>query len=211
MRVQNTTPLTKQVKSDLDLLIESHPEGFDAILFKAISSKKENLANLEQDVVTSLEAKELTIEYQEPQIVAALEPTQDIRSYPGLSDGMGYGLIQEEGHYKLLIAGTVPKHSVVAFVVQQNDESYVLRVLYVLNLRALGRKAQVGYLYSLIPYTGGDHQIKDATPNQQDIVDLVAEILENMQPPDTDQLPDDLEEDTQEAGQDSGFTMFEPN
>ena len=205
MRVQNTTKLTNLVKSDLDLIIESHPEGFDAVLFKSISSNKEVVAGIETDVVGSLESKERTLEYEEPEVVAVMEPTQDIRSYQGLNSGDGYGIIQEDGHYKLLIAGTVPKYSVLAFSVQQNDDTYVLRVMYVIDLRALGRKAPAGYLYSLIPYAGGDHQMDSVLPDQNSIVDYVAGLLDTMTPPDLgDSFDPDLEDEN------GMLEMFDP-
>lgn len=196
MRVQNTTLVSKQIATDLDRIIASHPEGFDAVLFKAISDAKEVVAKYEGDVVGTLESKERTLEYESPVIVAVMEPQQDIRSYQGLSSGDGLGIIQDEGQYKLLIAGTVPKHSVLAFTVQQHDDTYALRVMYVISLRALGRKAPAGYLYNLIPYAGGDHQMNDVLPDETSIVDYVANILDTMTPPEIEEPepePDDFE------------------
>ena len=204
MRVQNTTIVSRQIKTDLDAIIDSHPEGFDVVLFKAVSSNKESIALVEDDVVGSLESKERTLDYEAPIVVAAMEPQQDIRSYQGFSSGDGYGLLQDEGQYKLLISGTVPKYSVLAFAVQQHDDTYSLRVMYVIGLRALGRKAPVGYIYNLIPYAGGDHQMDDVLPDENSIVDYVANILDTMTPPEIEETEPETDPET------DGFELFDP-
>lgn len=181
--------VSQQIATDLDRIIETHPEAFDGVLFRAISENKEVVAQAEQDIVGSLDSKERTIEYEPPVVVGVIEPTQDIRHYPGLNSGDGYGLQQDDGQYRLLIAGRVPRYSVIAFPVQQHDGTYTLRIMYVLNIRTLGRKAPAGYIYSLIPYAGGDHQIDGVLPDQNSIVDYVAGILDTMEPPEQQEDP----------------------
>ena len=183
MKAQNTTVVSGLVAADLDAIIANSPETFDVVLFKAVSDDMETVAD-GADVVGSLESMERKIAYAAPVVVPALEPALEIMSYPGLSSGDGYGLQQDQGPYRLLIAGQVPKQSVVAFPVTQHDGSFTLRVMYVLSIDTLGRKAPAGYVYTLIPYVGGGDQIEVVTPNMASIVEHVASLLASIDPPD---------------------------
>lgn len=193
MRAQNTTAVSGIVKTDLDLIIEANPESFDVVLFRANSEEKETVAEGD-DLVGSLESRERRIEYEAPILAAALEPTVDIMGYPMLNSGGGYGLHQEQGPYRLLIAGRVPKQSVVAFPVAQHDGSHVVRVMYVLSAETLGRKAPAGFVYTLIPYIGGGNQTEVVTPEMKSIVDYVSGLLAEVSPPDENTTPEDAEE-----------------
>ena len=185
MKAQNTTAVSGIVAGDLDLIISANPESFDVVLFKANSETKETVTH-ETDLVGSLESNERKIAYAPPVVVAALEPLVDIVGYPMLSAGGGYGLQQDQGPYKLLIAGTVPKQSVIAFPVAQHDGTHVIRVMYVLSAESLGRKAPAGYVYTLIPYVGGPEQIQTVTPDLKTVIAYVADLLAVMPAPDPD-------------------------
>ena len=200
MKPQNTTTVSRIVASDLDAIIAGSPETFDVVLFRAVSSDKETVADGD-DPVGSLESSERKIGYEPPVVVPALEPALEIMGYPMLSSGDGYGLQQDQGPYRLLIAGRVPKQSVVAFPVAQHDGTYTLRVMYVLSSETLGRKAPAGYVYTLIPYVGGGDQIEVVTPSLASIVDHVASLLESVAPPDAVDVPD-VPQDPDTAGAD---------
>lgn len=203
MRAQNTTSVSSIVATDLKLLIEASPESFDVVLFRANSEAKEVTA-IGDDEVGSLESRELRIDYESPVVVAALEPTVDIVGYPMLSSGAGYGLHQDQGPYKLLIAESVTKQSVIAFPVAQHDGTHVVRVMYVLGAETLGRKAPAGYVYTLIPYIGGDYQIEDVSPDRASIIDYIERLLASATVPKMPDVEDPEEPETPiETGNDA--------
>ena len=188
MKPQNSTPVSSIVSADLDAVIASNPENFDAVIFRAVAGDMETVAPSD-DVVGSLEAAERRISYEPPTIVQALEPTLELGPYPILGSGGGYGLQQDGGVHRLLIAGRVPKQSVLAYPVAQHDGTYTLRIMYVLAADTLGRKAAAGYVYSLIPYVGGSEQVIEASPSYASIINHVAAILETITPPENINVP----------------------
>lgn len=178
MRIINQhLPATGQLSADIKATIENHAMSFDVLVFPAENTQLEPISEgVMQDVVGTLEQDTRTQAFGEVFSSAALEPLNEISHYNMTADGVDYGLQQEQGVFKLLIAkGPVPERSVVAFVVD-TDQGLVLRVMYVLSAESVGRKATAGIIYNLIPYLGGLHLLDVKQGDSLDDLRLIEEI-----------------------------------
>lgn len=173
--VNKHLPLTKMAGGDLKLYIEHSPHSFDVMVFIA-TDEKEVVANEVIDIVNNVEGNERGIEYLDPVFAKAIEPPRS--GFGASNSGDGYGMEGSEDPIKLLVSIGLTKRSVVAYIVEQPDNTMVLRVLYLLDSITIGTKTPIGYSHTFMPFIGGDlimQQGFDLTTT--DIIDKIKEVL----------------------------------
>lgn len=149
MRLKNAghDPLTKLYRADWDALVKAHPDGFDALLYRAV-----NTATDDSDAsYTDLNSRNDAVTYADPVLVAVVESTNDDAAFMSSWDGgdsMGTG---EGGIIILRIADSnVPEGSIVEFEVSMNDGETQRQWWYVQRAEAYGTPA-IGVIYYCIP------------------------------------------------------------
>lgn len=141
------------ISGDVSVLLSSHPEAFDAFLFRAISGSEENATEV-ADVVGTLESSEVRIEYADPIPVRALIVPDDSVAWGAFSDGTGENPLDESGPMVLLLSeATVPKQSVVRWLeyTGQGDDDTREVAVYILKSQPYGKAPVFGLKHYCIP------------------------------------------------------------
>lgn len=141
------------ISGDVAVFLASHPEAFDATLFKAISGSEENATEV-ADVVGTLESTEVRIEYADPIPVRAMLVPDEFVISGAFSDGTGNNPLDESGPLTLVLSDqTVPKQSVVRWLeyVGQGDEDVREVAVYIVKSAPSGSSPIFGMVHYCIP------------------------------------------------------------
>lgn len=179
-------PIVAQSTADFYQMIIQSITNFDVIVFPA-GGPKEVVATKAHplDVAASLESHERAFEYGDPVIYKAMEPSQEILAFGALSSGDDLGDIGQDEAQSLLIAGTVPKRSVVGYLTTQADGSNVLKLLYLVGSDGIGTKTPIGYKHRFMPFVGGDLLMTGGELDFASVLAQVRALLETVEIPES--------------------------
>ena len=152
MNPRDFRPTFTITAADLTNFLNNDPTAFDALLFRAIRSNKEQVTDVE-DLVGSMEASEKIIEYEDPVPVRATERPFE---FPVLMDGTseyidGY---TEEPVVMFIGGDNIPKASVLAYdeYDDANSNSISRRILYVEKIESITKHPGAANLYFMLPF-----------------------------------------------------------
>ena len=135
------------LSQDLITMLDSHPDAFDCLLYRAVRSAPENVvAGLVADVVGSSEGSERRIEYADPVETRGMLVPEDGFSLLAYSGGETDGNIDsaERPIVLLLKESNVPKQSVITWMEYTDTESMKEVRVYILESKAFGKAPVAG-------------------------------------------------------------------
>lgn len=148
------------ISEDLITLLDTDPEAFDVLIFKAIVGSEENpVLDYVEDVVTAIDSDERDLDYADPVQSRAMIISSPDRNERPFSDGTGENIFGTEEEYVLLIKEfPVPKYSVVQWVEQDGplDTDVKDVQMMVMGEWAFGRAPISGVRYMCRPITANE-------------------------------------------------------
>jgi hypothetical protein len=144
------------LSQDFLTMLNTHPDAFDCLVYKAIRSTAEDtVAGLVDDVVGALEGSERKIDYADPEQARAMLIPEEGFLFGAYSDGTGeVAATTEQPLVLLLSVPEVPKQSAVAWKEQTGQGAADVKdvAVYILESKAFGKAPVVGEKHYCIPF-----------------------------------------------------------
>ncbi len=144
--------------ADIDTLLDTHPDAFECLLFKAIIGSEEQLAPDVTDYAGSLESTKVGISYADPiKTKAFMLPEEGFRM-PALMDGSDADYYDNDGQQPVVLLikeKDVPQQSVIRWREAADDANAEPRTItmYILRSDSMGRSPSVSKMrHYCIPF-----------------------------------------------------------
>lgn len=155
---RNYRPIATVSDADIDTLLDTHPDAFECLLFKAIIGSEEQLTPDVTDYAGSLESTKVGISYADPiKTKAFMLPEEGFR-LPALMDGSDADYYDNEGQQPIVLLikeKDVPQQSVIRWREAADDANAEPRTItmYILRSDSMGRSPSVSKMrHYCIPF-----------------------------------------------------------
>jgi hypothetical protein len=150
-------PLLGLVAGDLTTFLNSSPEAFDALLFRALRDQVEQVTDV-VDQVGSIEVDDKIIKYADPEDVRVFDLPFDF-PVPFDDEGVTASGFAEQPVALLIGADDIPKSSVLVYD-EYNDltDDTTRKMLYIEHIESISKKPGAGSIYFMLPFFDYDER-----------------------------------------------------